>query len=511
MRISSEVRRLGGKAVGSRGSGKTLYAVYQTYCDFLNGVGTIAIDPMGSFTDYLFNRIAEEGDRKLWDRVVYVPLGGMQVGTEAWVVPTPLLFSGGEFEALQDRTQRVVDLWKRLSPQQESAPIQGMPSIEATADHLGMLLAAMGKQFVPDAVRMLEHTADWLPWCEAVAREHPYELASPLETVRMYADPKFSRRDERNETLSFLRQIGGAALNPRLSAQYGANEWGVNLKDVEAGKLIVFDCSGLKRRSEKKLASMWIFSNCMELFDARKPRRDCISFVVDELSYLVPKDNTLLEDNFEDLIMRISRNYGVSCFFTYQKVTQPSERMQEILDELGYSLFGSTSDAKAAAKLVELLDTFKPFWEKTSRMQYAPRGMDDSYDQEITQYYPPLEQDRMNQFKHRNRKGLHFAVTYASGEGAAATYKGECNIRSIQASQNFDKALADQAKARLVKTHGRRVSDVMTEIADRQPQATRSQKRQRVVASPRILTDAPPQTPMFTDSGEDDGPPAWIN
>jgi hypothetical protein len=508
--ISSETRRLSGKAVGARGSGKTLYAAWQTYEDFMRGVGSIVIDPLGSLSAYILSRIVHGGDPSLWARVIYVPVGGMEVRGDMYVVPTPFLYQRTKRDTLQDQVARVIGMWARLNPQLENAPVQGMAAIKRTANYAGMLLAAMGNQLVPDAAYLIDAMGQktltdspWLTKIQDVAEKHPDELAMPAAYF-LQRYPAMRENDRLGQVATFLSQIDPYVLNPRLAAQYGANVWGVDLSLAERGHLILFDFQYLTDE-ERRAGTTWIFTRCMELFRARGPRRDVVGFVLDELSRMVDRENRLLETDFKELI-QLGRNYGISCFFTYQEVTQPPPGLVQAMDMVGYSLYSGTADPDAALRLARLLDPYDPTWvkEQHTRIVQQPvnRWEDPVWHEEIINvYYSAQEQELLNAEKYRRRPGLTFAVAKAAGEGSAARYAGVTNIRGIRDTQHFETLYVEEAKRRLVKKRGRRVADVLAEIRARQPTPN--------VRSEDLLADEEREETMRESTPQQPARPRW--
>jgi hypothetical protein len=489
--LHPETLRLSGKAVGSRGSGKTWLAAYLLFRQLKRGVGGYVLDPMSKVTEYLFQMIAADPQAKqLWQRIIYVPVGGMRIAPPmdavetasltqddvnrlTWVVPTPFLYRRSPFESLQDQTARVTGLWERLFPEQRNAPIQGLPSIMQETDACGMLLAAMGKQLVPDASLMLRAPEVWEGEIAQVLTAHPEELAPAATLLRHYADPKFRPSDKRSETMSFLRLIERYETNPRLRAQYGATQWGVDFHAAEQGQVLLFDCSGLAA-AERRLALTWLFTRCMEHFDARGARRDQIAFCLDDLHHLVKDANPFIEEDLKHLIAVIGRNHSISSFFTYQEVTQPPEELRLTMDMVGYSFYAGSADPDAARRLAQLLDDFDPKWIKDRRTAIVQTPQDDQgtitwWEEEVNLYYTALEQEMIHAITHRTRPGLTFAVAMAAKEGDAARYRGTITIKPLIARHRFVASIVTQAKRRLVQRDGRRVSDVLAEIAVRQP------------------------------------------
>lgn len=496
-RLASPLIRIqGGKVVGSKGSGKTLYAAWQVYRDLVdNGYGSIVIDPLGKMTEYLAHLFAY-GSSDEWGRFFYIPVGGIEIDGETWLSPMPFLAKDGE---LQDRTARVTNLWHKLYPEQENAPILGMPQITGLTNYAGMLLAAMGCQLVPDAKYLLRHPAQWRERIEEVAEAHEWELAAPAHYfLEIY--PKLSNADKRSETLTFTRLLDRFELNPRLMAQYGANYscFPFGPKIAGEGMLVIFDCSRIPI-AEKRLAMTWIFENCMEFFRTRPYSGGSdapVGFVIDELSFLASRDNDLLEDDFEELYTRLSRNYKIMPLVTYQSVLQPSERMQGILEQTGFSLFGSVADPAAALKLAELVDDFDPLRVKDRRTQwhqeFEQKGMVEvtyQVPEDVFTYYTPEEQLRMAAKKHRQRPGMTFALMRAPHSGAAAEYVGEVDLSPIRDAHRFDYPRLEEALQIRAKRLCQPVSRWLTEIKDRQPQP------EALVQAPPPVRDAP-QAPV---------------
>jgi hypothetical protein len=493
------VCRLSRKILGSRGSGKTLYLAYELFLDLLAGVGGIVIDPVGKITEYLTQRIAYSGHPELWERLIYVPVGGLRIPDPGdtrsakqlsvedvlrttWVIPTPFFYDRTGHDFLEERAARYVAMIAMLHPESKAAPISGLPAVEQTTNFAGMLLAAMGKQLVPDAAWLIEgmwdHTAAspsvWADEIERIAATHPYELERPAKYF-LERFPKLRDSDQKQDVATFLREINPYSLNPRLGGQYGANAWGVDITGAERGKLIIFDFSTLPD-TQFRTGLYWIFTHCMEYLKARGSRRDVINFVIDDLHRFVNEDNPLIEEALNELIVVFGRNYGISCGFSYQEVLQPPEGLRLALDMVGYSLYAGSSDPDSARRLAQLLDDFQPHWIKdrevirSDRTGYYVNGVfEGDIEREIITYYTALEQELLHAQRHRDRPGLTFALATANKEGDAARYRATVQIRNIRDTHVFDKAVEAQARERLVKTHGRRVSDILAEIAKRKP------------------------------------------
>lgn len=480
--LPPHVRRLSGRAIGERGSGKTVLATWQIVLDIMGGMGSIVIDPLGTVSNFVLAQLRGEFARHL-KNIIYVPVGGMMVEGETYVVPTPFLYNRGNDE-LHDQTQRVVELFKRLSPEQVNAPIQGMPAIERTTDYAGMLLSAMGNQLVPDAADLLRDPKRWETKITAALEAYPWELREPAELMRLYADPRFRLSDKRAETLSFLNRIAGAVLSKRLAAQYGANSWGVDLTAVERGRTILFDCSGLKTKNERRVAVTWLFNCCLEYFRDRGQRRDTIGFVIDELSYFTDRENTSLEEAFEELIAQLSRNNGISCFFTYQQIAQPSPNMQRILSLVGYSLFGPTSHPPSALEMGRVLDEYDPNLAKTREPVYEREVTGDVLSHYRETIFTPSEQELLSAARQRRRPSGTFALTLTPKEGGSTMYVGEVSIRSLLAGFGYPGEFEEETKQDLATIFGRPVTSVMEEIEARYPTPPTEPLTEALAATP---------------------------
>lgn len=439
------VRVMGGKIVGSKGSGKTLFAAWQTVHDqVVNKQGSIVIDPLGKMSEYILQLISQ-GDPYYRDFVHYVPIGGTEINGRPAVNEMSFLHEGDE--PLQDKTARVNYLWKVLHPEQEVAPILGMPAITGLTNYAGMLLAAMGCQLVPDAKHLLRDPKAWEGRIRKALEEYPWDLAAPAHYfLNVY--PKLSAADKRSESMSFIRMLDPFELNSRLSAQFGGgnNNLLSLMRLAEMGHIVIYDFSEVPK-PQKQLMLTWVFHHCMELFRARNNsqyRDRPVGFVVDELSFLAPRDNTLLEDDFEELLARLCRNYKIMVTLTYQELTQPSERMQQVLDQTGWSMFGSTGDPESARKLARLMDVYKPKMVKDTRKQYHDEDRKEygkwaTYQvaEDVNTYYSVQEQEEMNLQKHRRRPGLRFALMDAMSQGGSPQYCFELDITKLLKQQPF--------------------------------------------------------------------------
>lgn len=454
-----------------------MLAAYLVVADYLNGVGSICIDPTGTLTNYVLNRLRYAGRRDVWDKVIYIPMLGMEVRGEPWLIPTPFLYDASGHDSFQQQTARVVNFFERLYPNQENAPVQGMPAIRRNVRYAGMLLAAMGKQLVPDSTDLIDamgtsskHATPWAAAIAEVAERYPILRRPAHYFLKIYP----THRDQAGQTSTYMGAVDPFALDDRLAAQYGANHWGVDIRAVEDGHLIIFDCSQLEE-ADIKPAVMWLFTHCTEYLRKRGYRRDVIGFVIDELFWLANERNGLIEDDIRKMIVVYGRNYGIAPFFTYQSVTQLSIGMQKALYELGYHFFAGASDPDAAEALARFLHDFDEEWIKSEEPIYWPGGWrtvgsDEPYYTETRKsLYTPQEQHAIHASRYRRIPGLTAAVARSAKEGNTSRFVGQYSLEEIRDSQNFDFTGIEKTKALLLKRHGRKLSDIITEIEARRP------------------------------------------
>src|SRR5262249_47941010 len=147
--------------------------------------------------------------------------------------------------------------------------------------------------------------------------------------------PHLRDSEQLQHTASFMAAIDVYVTNPRLSAQYGANSWGVDLNLAEQGYVICFDFSTLPEE-QRKPGLTWAFTRLMETFRARGSTRKLLGFALDELAVLCDTDNALIEKDIAELI-QIGRNSSVAGLYSYQTLTQLSPGLSKSMDMVGYS------------------------------------------------------------------------------------------------------------------------------------------------------------------------------
>lgn len=481
------VRRNGQTITGARGAGKTVQAAHQVARDFLweDPAPQLVIDPGGTLTDYVVARLVDS-EQTDWSRVVYVPLGGYrdEERGETLVSPTPFYFDSGTDES-ETVARRFVELIRATDDSLANAPIQGMNAVERAGIFAGQLLWRMGCQ-VSELPSLIEETPLWKERIERARDEHPDELAEAADYWLRY--PALPERDKPFQTGQLLAKALLFSLNRTIRAQFGGGEWAVPWDRVEPDRLLVlFDCRSL--RDEHKLAATtWILRRCVEYLRGRGPnRRMPVSLVVDELGSLLENQNPEMERLMEVLIAQIGRSYGAPLTALFQSVTQFSPRMQKLARYAGIQLYAGEADPEGAVSLARALDEYDPFDLKYSTTRNMP-SIREGYLQieEDPHYYTLPEQEAINADKYRRTPALHFWCGVAGREGELPGDFTLVSIKHLMAGPWPD-ANTEEAKRRLARRSGRRLTDVVAEIGARRPSGVPAETaEQRPRQKPRL-------------------------
>lgn len=404
--IGDEYRRRGIHILGMSGTGKTLLlSKVLAFYDFVRGIPTIIIDPVGGAINGLLDSIARcppEVQPELWERVRYVDMNG-RAGN---VMGSSLYFSFGD-ESLHQIAARFVDFVRRIDPFLEEAPMQGMNALRPVALHVGMTLSALGLQ-ITEAPALLANHEPYMNRLQSLKYSFEYG-----EIIRY-----FKHEYSRQQTVSFRNKLYDILLNPVNRAMFGASNPGIDWNEVVSRRLcVLIDLSTETDEYMQRFKMIWMFYTILTYIKKKGyTRKTPISLFIDELAemYHMSADETF-EKDIETLASFKGRNYGVWSTLSHQEQFQFEERTRKSLLSMGTQIIGQTSDPDAAMQYARLYDHYQPYLEKDEKRIWGSTSLGEmgSYHhvidtQSIT--FTPLEQLLLATRKYLDLSPFHFLV-----------------------------------------------------------------------------------------------------
>jgi len=280
--------------------------------------------------------------------------------------------------------------------------------------------------------------------------------------------PSLQPREREQQTMSFRRKVAMYRLDPILRAQYGADRPGIDWREVVEKRLcVLFDYRTIESHEQKRFGVLWVFQQVMELIRLRGPGRHWpMALLIDELTFLLgnkdARDDPVAED-LEELIARLARNHRVWVTLCHQELNQVSERVGNILMTMGSQVFGSTSEVEAAETVAGRFYRYDPHRVKKQDPIYDRGAV---IDYRSTEYSRP-EQTYLNATKILDLQKFTFLVAACQEEGTMPTSLRRISIEGVDRGQYVDSARVDRIRRMLMERDGRKVSDVLAEIAAR--------------------------------------------
>lgn len=460
---------MGIRLVAGRGAGKSRFLGRTlSWRDFARGIPTVIIDPIGGVADNFIDVITRQPravQEKLWPRVRYVDMGGAY----GRVIPLPLYFAFGG-ETLFARAQRFLEVIRRSDPALQGASILGFNALAHIGSFVGMVLAATQMQ-ISEAEDLLANPLAWEGRIHAAGQRHADLAPAASYLLREY--PALSEREREQQTMTFRRKAAMFRLDPTLASQYAADTAGINWDEVMKSRLcVIFDYRHVLDYERKRFGIVWVFAYLMEFIKRRGPgRHRPLSLVIDELTFLLGEaDATFLPivDDLEELIGRLARNHSIWLTLCHQELNQLNERVADLLMTLGTQIFGVTSEIAAAETVATRFYRFDPNMVKKTEPIYASyQGMSEVIDHRSVEFTRD-EQTYLDALQLLDLPKFTFLAAIAQDEGSLPTSLQRLSIASIDAGQYVDAERVERARRALVERDGRRVEDVLAEIARRQ-------------------------------------------
>ncbi len=456
-----------------RGTGKsTLMGRVIAWLDFLRGVPTVIIDPLGVVIDHVLDkttRLPRRTQETLWPRMRYVDMAASQDLIVGWP-----LYHRRDGESLYAVAQRPLEVWRRLDPYLQSASIQGWNSLARVGTAAGMVVTALELQ-IGEAEDLVRHPEQWSTrLAEAVAREPQAAPAAAFFTDELLPLPT---RERLQRTQAFLTKVAPFTLDPRLHAQFGSGTPGIDWQEVvDQGLLVALDFRHELDLESLRFKLLWVFRSLTDFIKARGPGRHTpISLIVDELTFLTAvktAQSDLLADDLEELISRLSRNHAVWLTLSHQELNQFGPRLQAVLMTCGTQILGGTSDPVAAQTLADRFARYNPYLIKKTENVYSTSMGEVSVIDERSIEFTLEEQRYMASQPFLKLPRFHFLVAAAQQEGTLPTLLEPVSIEGVDPGQYVQPELVARGRTLLMERDGRPIADVAAEIAARHADRT---------------------------------------
>lgn len=375
------------RIAGESGSGKSRVVgrgfVWQA---FLHQQPVVMMDPVGPGIDNVLDKfmrvsvaLPPEYRERLWQRIRYV-----DVGATDYVTPKPLYERRYPGETLAQAANRLLAIIKRQDANLADAPVMGWNALYEVGIYSGMIAVALSRQvdFVADLIRRPEHYQAEL----TQALETYPELEPAVAYFRALKD--LSPEQRSRKTGSFANKLIPFLTDPIMRAIFSHAERGIDWAEVERQKLIVLlDYRHVRDPDQKQFHLLWDTLDFIEYAENRGTagRGREIMFVIDEVTDLLGqrsgRGNSLLADDLEKLITRISRNYGINTVILHQNLTQIAEkRIHNALMQMGTQMVGQISNPDERDFLARHFITYDPHKVKKEEKVWMGISSEPFYD-----------------------------------------------------------------------------------------------------------------------------------
>lgn len=467
--VSDAARLNGLHLMGEAGSGKSrLQGRIIAWLDFVRRTPLVILDPTGGVIDNFLDKISRlprEYQERLWPRVTYVEMSGRG----EYTVPFPIYYRLSADDTLFDISQRYVEVVERLDPYLKTASVQGLNAIINLGTYSGMVLAALGCQ-ITEAEDLIHHPERWEPrFGEALAR-YP-EVEPAVDFFQEFMSLKPELRARRSD--SFLTKLQPFTVDPKMKAMFGAAQAGIDwTRVVEQGQAVLLDFRHELNATRKRFKLLWCFRSLVDYLKYRgvAGRRQPISFVIDEVTQLLgfgAAEHSAMAEDIEELVSVVARNYGVYLCIAHQNLTQVHPRIQNALMAMGTQIIGVQSDPGVSRYLATKFIHYDPYWLKERERVWVTVMDIPSVIDERNIYMSPEEQDRLGSYRFMDLRRFEFLVRSAQGEGDVQTQLKKMSIAGLDSGLYPNQRLVLEARELLMQRRGRKVSDVLDEIASR--------------------------------------------
>ena len=322
------------------------------FFDFLRGVPTVVLDPIGALIDALLLNIAQFSlpyRQRLWQDIIYIDMSGRSDS----IVPFPLLYELGG-ETRQDIAGRFLETCRSLDPHLQSASIQGFNSLYRVGSPTGVILSALGLQ-LDSALDLLRHPEQWLSrFDEAVARYPEAESAAAF--FRQEYLPLLPK-DRLALTNTYRGKIEPILHDPTMREMFCTAPAGVTFDEVVRGrKLVLIDLRNESSPKKRAFKIRTAYDHLLAYVRHRGPgKHRPLAVYIDELADMIDGQASLNADPFaqdlDNLINVIARNHSLWLCLAHQAQWQMSERTQKTLLSMGTQIVGVVPDIESAEQL----------------------------------------------------------------------------------------------------------------------------------------------------------------
>ena len=464
--IPTADRRFGMVIPAARGSGKSRFlGRYLAFTDFLAGIPTIIIDN-GDTIDNILDRIwrlPEELQALLWPRVRLIDLSGRS----GRVFPFPLYYKLGNESALTI-ADRFVQMILKLDPELSTASVQGKTAIETSGLASGVALIEKGWQ------------------------------VSEVEHVDVKIEPTYQARLLRMQLDDTQRSI------------YCADKPCIDWREVIEEKQLVLISYQYIEHPEFILN--WVLTYFLNFLQQQKTNGPPISLIFDELAAFQAaqsRDDAEFFKDLRNLINTIMRRYNLWLTVGLQDIGDFSDRTQNLLLTMGTKLIGATDNITSARKLAANVYRLDPLKVKRTRQQFQPLVRpsnaiagavysDPGYYNSVEEPVEFTTDEQINQAAYVFMDKLPpftFLGKFRNGRVSKVSY-GHFEPDPQTAELIYpDEDMVANIRQWLIERDGRRIEDVLTEIA------ARTSNQPSVAPQPNATHQAAQQPKSATTKG----------
>lgn len=468
--LPDSVRSMGIYLLAGKGSGKSrLMGRVIAAQDLLKGNPQVILDPNGPTIDNLLDKISRlkgEHQHPLWPRIRYVDMGGKNGSVVTW----PLYYQLGQ-ESLYERSQRYLDVVKRLDPNLTSASVEGWNALWEVGTYTGMVLAGLGYQ-ITEARSLLTDIPGWKKKLSQLYEAQPE--ARPA--VKFFTKELLGLVNKRPDLLarrtqSLLNKITVFNLDSSMTAMFGASTQSIDWQQViEQGETVCLDFRHELDPERRRFKMLWVFQSFLAFIKYRGAGRHTpIGLIVDELTALynfdAQGDNNIFSADLDELINVLARNYRVWLTLAHQELFQIDEKSSKTLLGMGTKIIGVTSDMDAAQTLARALVPYHPARVKKYEPVYG--GFQPHLiDLQPVEWTIP-EQEIMAAQLFTQLRPFHFLVKPALSEGDITGVLQPMSIENVDAGLWVDDERVSAIRYLLAQKEGQPIDRLLGEIEKR--------------------------------------------
>jgi hypothetical protein len=350
--------------IGGQGTGKTT-ALARHLVDYMKKYPNRAIfvlDWSGSITDSILSIILSDEQRHtLLKRVIYD-----QLGNSEWVIPMPefSLAYGGTYE---DQIQRVVDNFKKLSPELvANAPLLGGLAVSEMAPHFFRMLTAITNDEVDQNETWQMTEAKRLMVDRNILKKVIAKYGNKIPETAWYLNREYLSPDikagERELRTYALRAILNITDIREVKARLGYYHPGWTAHEaISTGKLILVDGARLiGQTGPQYYLFTQAFSLIMDELKRRRPadpRDEPMSLILDEVRSLMAIPGMAPE---LAALAPQYRSRKLQLYIVLQELAQMSKELRPHIWSLGNVVCFAISNFDEAYELAQQLFHYEP-------------------------------------------------------------------------------------------------------------------------------------------------------